>query len=182
MSTNSGLLRAISTIPDIGQTEISETKVGWKQSLLSGKDGNDLVTLHLGKSELAGELLIGQSKSINKSSVKNVGEMINADSLTLGYPLFYIKEALGLKDIPMDTCYDLLYRSASVVLEAERLHIKTAVLVLDNASTETAFGDYENFAHLLKGDGQINCFYKSQLRGRVNLYFGLFDENYDHTH
>ena len=182
MSTNSGLLRAISTIPEIGLTEITETRVGWKQSLLSGKDGNDLVTLHLGKSELAGELLIGQSKSINKSTVKNVGEMINADSLTLGYPLFYIKEALGLKDIPMDTCYDLLYRSASVVLEAERLHIKTAVLVLDNASTETAFGDYQNFAHLLKGTGQPNCFYKSQLQGRVNLYFGLFDKNLDHTH
>jgi len=182
MSTNSGLLRAISTIPEIGLTEITETKDGWKQSLLSGKDGNDLVTLHLGKSELAGELLISQSKSINQPLVKNVGEMISADTLTLGYPLFYIKEALGLKDIPMATCYALLYRSASVVLEAERLHIKTAVLVLDNASSDTAFGDYQNFAHLLKGPGQPNCFYKSQLQGRVNLYFGLFDKNLDHTH
>ena len=183
MSTISRVTRVLSTIPGIGLPEISEVKSDWKQALLSGKDGNDLVTLFLGKSQNGDAFLASESQFSEKLGIDNVGEMIKANSLTLGYPLFYIKEALGLKEIPLNTAYPLLYRSASILLEAERLRIRNAVLILESSNLSSiALNVYQDFAKLLCEDWQLNYFHKSQLIGRANFYFGLFDANQKQIH
>jgi len=176
MAMHPGLVKAVSNIPGIGMPEISETQAGWRSSLLSGKEGNDLVTLYKGNSSNGDALLISESHFSENTSFKNVGQMIESNSLKLGYPMYYIKEALGLKDIPLNTAYPLLYRSASIVLEAERLHIKNAILILESSElTPTLTSIYQDFANLLSTSNQINCLHQSNLPGRANFYFGLFD-------
>ena len=169
--------RAIGKITGIDTFELSESKADWKSALLSGREGNDPVTLHIGKIDNENSVLISQSYLSEKSEIKKVGEMIKNNSLTLGYPLYYIKEALGLKEIPLNTLYLLLYRSASVVLEAERLHIQNTILIVESTCiTRDITEMYQDFSNLLCGDTQINFLHKSNLKGRVNLYFGLFDK------
>ena len=109
--------------------------------------------------------------------------MINSNSLTLGYPMYYIKEALGLKEIPLNIAYPLLYRSASVILEAERLHIQNAVLILHTSDpSKVITNSYEDFADLLCSGHQLNYFHRSQLRSRANFYFGFFNTNKNQIH
>jgi hypothetical protein len=178
-----GLIKAVSNIPGIGLPEISETKLGWKSSLLSGREGNDLVNLYLGHSSNGDALLISESQFSENPGFKSVGEMVNANSLTLGYPMYYIKVALGLKDIPLDITYPLLYRGASIVLEAERLHIKNAVLILESSElTPTLTSIYQDFANLFSANNQINSLHQSNLHGRANFYFGLFDSKQHQFH
>ena len=178
MALFSGLAKMVNNIPGIGLSEITETKADWKSSLLSGREGNDPVTLHLGKMQNGNTLLISESDFSEKLVIKNVGELINSDSLTLGYPMYYIKEALGLKEIPLNTAYPLLYRSASVILEAERLHIQNAVLILHTSEpSKVVTNFYEDFADLLCSGHQLNYFHQSQQRSRANFYFGLFNTN-----
>jgi hypothetical protein len=168
--------KAVSNIPGMSSLEILETKTGWKSSLLSGREGNDLVTLHLGKIDNGNSVLISESHLSEKSEIKKVGEMISSNSLTMGYPLYYIKEALGLKEIPINTAYPLLYRSASIVLEAERLHIQNTFLILESSDVSRVVIElFQGFANLLCSNNQINCLHKSNLHGRANFYFGLFD-------
>jgi hypothetical protein len=178
-----GLIEVVSKIPGIGSPEISETKLGWKSSLLSGREGNDLVNLYLGHSSNGDALLISESQFSENPGFKSVGEMVNANSLTLGYPMYYIKGALGLKDIPLNITYPLLYRGASIVLEAERLHIKNAVLILESSElTPTLTSIYQDFANLFRTNNQINSLHQSNLHGRANFYFGLFDSKQNQFH
>jgi len=183
MASISGLIQAVSKIPGIDLPEISQTQSGWKSSLLSGREGNDFVTLHIGKSSNGVDLLIGESQFSEEFEIKNVGQLVNSKSLTLGYPMYYIKEALGLKDIPLNIVYPLLYRSASIVLEAQRLNIKTAVLVLETSQlTHTLTSAYQDFSNLLCASNQINNLHQSNLHGRANFYFGLFDTTSHQIH
>ena len=177
------IIKAVSKIPGIGLPEIAETRLGWKSSLLSGKEGNDLVTLYTGKSTNGSELLISESQFSENPSFKNIGQLVNANTLKLGYPLYYIKEALGLKDVPLHIAYPLLYRSASIILEAERLHIRNAVLILEAPElTSVISSAYYDFADLLSASNQINCIHHSNLPGRANFYFGLFDTKQNQFH
>jgi hypothetical protein len=93
------------------------------------------------------------------------------------------KEALGLKDVPLHIAYPLLYRSASIILEAERLHIRNAVLILEAPElTSVISSAYHDFADLLSANNQINCIHHSNLPGRANFYFGLFDTKQNQFH
>ena len=178
-----GLIKAVSSIPGIGMPEISETRMGWKSSLLSGREGNDLVNLYLGQSSNGDALLISESQFLENPGFKSVGEMVNSNSLKLGYPMYYIKEALGLKDIPLNTMYPLLYRGASIILEAERLHIKNVVLILESAKlTPRLTSIYQDFADLFGTNNQINSLHQSNLHGRANFYFGRFDSKQHQLH
>lgn len=178
MTTISGLLGSFSSADEISLSQIEETRLGWKDALLSGKHGNDLVDLYLCKKPNKKLLLLSLSE-FNEGIVNiTVSEMVDASFISLGYPMIYIEEALGLKDIPVETSYSLLYRSASVILEAERLNIEDAVLLLKSTNSSAAGCEvFKNFAKLLSSDNAVNSLIKSSLKSRVNFYFGLFDSN-----
>ena len=178
MSTISGLVDALSTIAEIGMPQIVETKANWKDPLLSGKNGNDLVNLYLCKSENDQSVLVSRSDFSQDLVGKTVSNMVDANSISLGYPMIYIEETLGLKDIPLNISYALLYRSAGVVMKAERLGFHTAILMLDSSDLNYEENNiFKNFAALLLADNLKNCFHKCGLKCRVNFYFGLFDSN-----
>jgi hypothetical protein len=93
----------------------------------------------------------------------------------LGYPLYYIKESLGLKEIPPDISYSFLYKSASLILEAERQNFKNAILILSSLNSSEYVEHFESFSQLFNCDSKINVIFKSPLLGRVNFYFGFFE-------
>ena len=183
MLTISGLAKVLGKIPGMDLSDITETKVGWKSSLLSGRKGNDAVNLYIGKILNGKTVLISESYFSDHLGVKTVQEMINSNSISSGYPLYYIKEALGLKEAPPEIVYSLLYRSASIVLEAERLRIQNAVLIIEVPEFSKSANDYyKDFTSLFCSDYQPNCFHQSQLRGRVNFYFGFFNTKLNQIH
>jgi len=178
MSTIQSYVNALSGLPGLGLPEIFESKFGWQYNLLSHRAQKDLVTLHIGKIQNGDHLIISESGFTENPKISSVSEMVNANLISMGYPLYYIKEALGLKNIPLDTSYSLLYRSASLVLEAERLHIKNTVLILEtNEVTPIVNNFYKKFTKLFCDGGQLNCFHQSELQGRARFFFGLFESN-----
>ncbi len=178
MSTISELVDALGTITEIGKLKIVDAEMNWKDPLLSGKIGHDLVDLYFCKNQNNFSTLVSKSRFSYDLVSDTVGQMVDANSISLGYPMFYIEEALGLKDIPLNTSYALLYRSASLILHAERLGFQSAILVLEksdlNAEEDKIF---RKFVSLLSADNAINSFHKCSTKCRVNFYFGLFDSN-----
>lgn len=63
--------------------------------------------------------------------------------------LEFLKELLGLIDIPHDIRYQLLHRSASAILEAQRFNAKSAVMLVYSFSSELLWlDDFQAFANL----------------------------------
>jgi hypothetical protein len=178
MSTISELVNKLSTIAEIGMSQVVNTEMNWKDPLLSGKVGHDLVDLYVCKNQANLTVLVSKSEFSLKLVSDTVGQMVDANSISLGYPMFYIEEALGLSDIPLNTSYALLYRSASVVLNAERLGFKNAILMLESSDLSTEENNiFTNFASILLTENTKNYFHKCSTKSRVNFYFGLFDSN-----
>lgn len=171
------LIEVVSYELGIDLPSISEVKSEWKSSLLRGNMDNR-VTLYLGNDSHGDQFLISRSNFSKDRDLVTYAGMVEEKSLGVGYPMFYIKEALGLKDIPMKIAYSLLYKSASLILEAERLEIKNSVLILDTTKLTESFDiAYQKFAKLLCFNHQINHLHKSNYKGRANFYFGLFNIN-----
>ena len=178
MSTISELIDALSSIAEIGELQVVDTEINWKDPLLSGKIGHDLVDLYFCKNKNNLSALVSKSKFSCELVSDTVGQMVDANSISLGYPMFYIEEALGLKDIPLNTSYALLYRSASLILHAERLGFQNAILVLEKSDLNTEEDNiFKEFVSLLSVDDAKNYLHKCSAKCRVNFYFGLFDSN-----
>jgi len=183
MSIIQDLLKKHYSFSGIGNLEPTETRFEWKDPLLSGKGVKDLVNLHLCKLQSEELALVSESLLDLSSCGYSVQDMLNSQYIALGYPLFYIKEAFGLKDIPFEISYALLYRGASVILEAERMKVKNAVLLIETrALTESEYLVFKKFTMLVCGVDAVNSLNKCSLKSKVNFYFGLFDENLGHTH
>lgn len=176
MTTISGILETLSAVAEIGSYHVTEIRLGWKDALLSGNKGNDLVDLYLCHNQKNNPILIGVGKFIESEANTTISDMVDANLVSLGYPMVYIEEALGIKDIPIEISYSLLYRSASVILEAERLNVRNAILVLVGSNSDTTENKaFHSFATLLCDESEKNLLHKCALKSRVNFYFGLFD-------
>ncbi len=69
----------------------------------------------------------------------------------------YLKELLQVPDIPPDTRYQLLHRTASAVLEAERFNAQHAVLLIHSFSPENQwFDDFARFVNLFGKTAQVD--------------------------
>jgi hypothetical protein len=69
----------------------------------------------------------------------------------------YLKRLLQLPDIPVDTRYQLLHRTASAVLEAERFNAQHAVLLIHSFSPENQwFDDFARFVNLFGKTAQVD--------------------------
>jgi hypothetical protein len=69
----------------------------------------------------------------------------------------FLKELLQLDDIPESTRYQLLHRTASAVLEAQRFNAQHAVLLVHTFSPENRwFEDFSNFVNLFGNAAHVD--------------------------
>jgi hypothetical protein len=63
----------------------------------------------------------------------------------------FLQNLLGLKEIPSYTRYQLLHRSASAILEAQKFNAKSAVMLVHSFSQEMLWlDDFQSFASLFE--------------------------------
>jgi len=73
---------------------------------------------------------------------------------------------------PGDVRYQLLHRTASAIIEAERFHARRAVMLVHSFSQENEwFEDYERFLLLFKVQAAVNDLVTVNKAGEVKLHF-----------
>ena len=96
--------------------------------------------------------------------------------------LEYLLSCLALDSEPKGTIYyQLLHRTASAVIEAERFHAKAAVMIVHSFSpTNRWFDEYREFAALFGIDAEIGALAGAKARDGLPLYLGWAhgDERY----
>lgn len=87
--------------------------------------------------------------------------------------LEFLCDELGLACPPDgDVRYQLLHRTVSALIEAERFHARHAVMVVHSFSQEHEwFEDYERFLSLFKVQAPVNEVVRACRRGKVILHF-----------
>jgi hypothetical protein len=96
--------------------------------------------------------------------------------------LAYLVDVLGLTTPNLDSIrYQLLHRTASAVIEAERLGAKAAAMIVHSFSPENRwFDDYAAFAKLYGLTAEVGKLVATTAKGGIPLYLGWAhgDERY----
>jgi hypothetical protein len=107
---------------------------------------NDVFVLAKAQDELVSITIEGK---VNECFDKTVGEWLQQDSRGKRKRLSFLREELGLAEIPTTTRYQLLHRTASAIIEAKRFNAKSAVMIVHSFSQEHLwFEDYAAFVAL----------------------------------
>ena len=87
--------------------------------------------------------------------------------------LQYLIETLGLSNADVNGIrYQLLHRTVSALLEAERFNASDALMLVHSFSQEDEhFGDYEKFLALFGLKANLNAIFGPIVRHERNLYF-----------
>jgi len=88
--------------------------------------------------------------------------------------LAFLKEQLGLsKDLPLHIRYQLLHRTASAVIEAQRFNAKSAVMLVHSFSqSEEWLEDYQSFLNLFEVTAEPNQLVFVKRTQGIDLYCG----------
>jgi hypothetical protein len=85
----------------------------------------------------------------------------------------YLQDVLGLGDIPGDIQYQLLHRTASTVIEAERFGARRAVMLVHSFSpTDDGLEDYQAFLGLYGVNGRPGVLVRLKRTHGIHLYCG----------
>lgn len=86
--------------------------------------------------------------------------------------LEFICKLLGINEPPLTTRYQLLHRTASAVLEAQRFLAPHAVMLVHSFSqSDTSLADYQAFLALLGCSGGVNQAVSAGVRSGISLHF-----------
>jgi len=88
--------------------------------------------------------------------------------------LTFLQEQLGLvRDLPLHIRYQLLHRTVSAIIEAQRFNAKSAVMLVHSFSqSEEGFEDYQTFLHLFEVTAEPNQLIFVKRTQGVDLYCG----------
>jgi len=88
--------------------------------------------------------------------------------------LAFLKEQLGLsQDLPLHIRYQLLHRTASAIIEAQRFNAKSAVMLVHSFSqSEEWFEDYQAFLKLFEVTAEPNQLVFVKRTQGIDLYCG----------
>ncbi len=120
---------------------------------------NDLLCVCRTASGLA---TIAVEGKVDEPFDRTLDEWRRKESKGKGKRLQYLTRTIGLKARPPGTIrYQLLHRTASAVIEAQRFHARDAAMVVHSFSPEQAsLGDYQSFLALFGkkgGPGQLTA-------------------------
>ena len=88
--------------------------------------------------------------------------------------LQYLCKKLNLeKDKLQDVRYQLLHRTASAIIMAEKFNAKNAIMLVHSFDkNNTGFEDYRNFTELFDAEAEIGTLVESNYSKGIHLYFG----------
>ena len=102
-----------------------------------------------------------------------VAEWLESETPGKRIRLRFLTEKLGLGEIPPTIRYQLLHRTASAILEAERFNARHALMLVHSFSqTHEWFEDYQAFAALFGVDAELNRVHVGKEVGEVTLHLG----------
>jgi len=139
-----------SGLPEFGQLELllafPEHKV-YMPPMNSHPSQNDLFVLARdGKRELVSIMVEGK---VSESFDRTVGEWNPSETRGKTLRFEFLQNLLGLQEIPSHIRYQLLHRSASAILEAQRFNAASAIMLVHSFSPTAAWlEDYQAFAAL----------------------------------
>lgn len=140
-----------SGLPEFGQLELllafPEHKV-YMPPMNSHPSQNDLFVLGRdGNRELVSIMVEGK---VSESFDRTVGEWNPSETRGKALRFEFLQNLLGLQEIPSHIRYQLLHRSASAILEAQRFNAASAIMLVHSFSPTAAWlEDYQAFAALL---------------------------------
>jgi hypothetical protein len=135
---------------------------------------NDLLVVGQTGSELA--LLMVQGK-VDATLGPHIDEWLHNPSPGKLMRIGFLKRTLQLSDpLPETICYQLLHRTAAPLLEASRLGMpRAAVVVAAFGPSDECFGEFEDFTRLLGLEGRRGHLERSPLHRDPELWLGWVD-------
>jgi hypothetical protein len=135
---------------------------------------NDLLVVGQMESEAA--LLMVQGK-VTAGLGPHIDEWLHNPSPAKLMRIGFLKRTLELPDpLPETICYHLLHRTAAPLLEARRLGMpRAAMLVAAFGPSDDCFGEFEAFAKLLGMDGRRGRLERSPRHRDPELWLGWVD-------
>lgn len=110
---------------------------------------------------------------VSESFDKTVGEWKKPGSAGKRERLAFLAVKLGLDEVPDHIRYQLLHRTVSAILEAERFCARHAVMVVQSFSpSDEWFDDYAQFLAMFGVQGQVGQLVKLRQLGPINLCAG----------
>ncbi|MGO4330131.1 DUF6946 family protein [Cupriavidus sp. M-11] len=104
---------------------------------------------------------------------RTVAEWLEAASPGKHLRLDFLAHTLGLRAVPSSIRYQLLHRTASAILEAERFNADHAVMLVHSFSPTNAwFEDYRAFAALFDVDARPNYIHGAGRLAKTELHLG----------
>ena len=145
----------------------------WKVSLPGGSrpSQNDVWILAKSGGDLISITIEGK---VEESFDKTVGEWKADASPGKDKRLNYILEVLSLQDpVPDSIYYQLLHRTASAVIEAERFGASHAVMLVHSFSPiQQWFDEFSNFSSLFELKAEIGRLMTTKARNGLPLHLG----------
>jgi len=144
-----------------------------KVSLPGGRRESQNDIFVLGKA--GGKLVsIAVEGKVSEPFGPTVGEWLADSSPGKQVRLDYLKEVLGLEDdLNPAVRYQLLHRTASALIEAERFNAEKAVMIVHSFSQGCEwFEDYANFVALFGVAAEIGRLHSVGTRGGAELFLG----------
>lgn len=146
---------------------------------------NDIWVLAKSGAELISITIEGKVSEGFGKTLENWLSMSNGTSDGKRKRLDYLKQVLDLKSDPdLSIRYQLLHRTASALIEADRFNAKNALMMVHSFSPENkGFEDYKSFVSIICSNNGINinkiCINKIVSAGLikgVSLYFAWINE------
>ena len=143
----------------------------WKVPLPGGRTSSQNDVWVLAKSD-SGLVSIAIEGKVEESFDKTVGEWKVKASKGKQVRLVYLSEVLGLSDtLPDSIYYQLLHRTASAVIEAERFGATQAVMIIHSFSPNNRwFEEFKAFVTLFKADAVIGILTTVEARNGLPLH------------
>lgn len=92
--------------------------------------------------------------------------------------LSFLQQVLGISSVPESTRYQLLHRTASAIIEAQRFNAASAVMLVHSFSQSNEwFQDYAAFASLMGGSAVENGIISVSNRSGVALHLAWVQGN-----
>jgi len=131
---------------------------------------NDLFVLGKSNGELVAITIEGK---VDESFDKTVREWLKSDSKGKQQRLRFLREQLGLAEIPDTVRYQLLHRTVSAIIEAKRFNAKTAVMIVHSFNQEHLwFDDYKKLVALFGAKAEHGKLVLVQQVDGIDLYCG----------
>ncbi|MGV7222778.1 MAG: DUF6946 family protein [Nitrospinales bacterium] len=145
----------------------------YKVSLPGGSAAsqNDIFVLSKGNDQLISIMVEGK---VSESFGPPVSEWFRNPSPGKKERLGFLCNKLGLEQTLLSNIrYQLLHRTVSAIIEAERFHAPNAMMLVHSFSQSNEwFDDFAVFASLFKIEAELDRIYSAGDIGGINLYLG----------